>query len=132
MTKKYKNKAGSLVTAAQYITELLIIREAEIRRTILPHRFWLLPDYTKKYQIKIIHVNRFLKSYDPDDVVMALMSNEGKKVYGLKCPFLPRLIQEQQVIRKKQNVSTEYDITEDISTRKNTFNKQTNLRNLDD
>jgi len=135
MEAKYTNKAGSKVTAAQYISEILIIREADNRKVILPHRFWMLDEYKKKYQIKIIQVSKYLKTYNPDDVVMALISDEGKRIYSIKYPGLESLIKKQEKVRSdwKKKPIKEYTISEGEhrGSHKNKKDILSKLRELD-
>jgi len=103
MSKKYKSPSTQKdCSAPQYITELLMTRAAQVKGEVLPFKFWSVPPHKQWFLSNIMKVNGLIAIYSPDDIIMALHSKRGKKVYSINCPFLDELVEEEQ--RKAENV----------------------------
>lgn len=109
MTNKYLSKYsnGKNVTAAQFITEIICERIAKKEKKDLHYRFWLSEDWEKHYKGQIGTANKLLKKYQPKDIIDALLSSRGTKIYSLRAPHLSDIIENiiknrpQQTIVKK-------------------------------
>lgn len=132
MEKKYTDRAGNKITAAQFITELILIRRAHKDKKILPIEFWKIDSYKKWYQINIIYITRFLKQYNPDDVIRVLVRENS--VYSIRHPKLKKWIVEEQKNREEFETMTKntYDVvTNPIVPKKQISKLITDLRALD-
>jgi ribosomal protein S25 len=95
--KKYPSKYsnGKEVTAAQFITELICERLAKKIKKDLHYRFWLSKEWEKQYKGQIGTANKLLQKYDPKNIIDALLSKEGLKIYSLRAPHLCGIIEKQ-------------------------------------
>lgn len=89
---KYSN--GKQVSAAQYIAEMICERLAKRNKKDLHYRFWLSSDWEKEYKGQITAANKLLQSYDFNEIVHALNSTYGLKIYSLRAPHLPGIIEK--------------------------------------
>ena len=96
MTKKYLSKYsnGKEVTAAQFITEIVCERIAKKNKQDLHYRFWVSKEWQKQYKGQIGTANKLLKTYEPKDIIDALLSNDGRKIYSLRAPHLSGIIDQ--------------------------------------
>lgn len=109
MSEKYPSKYsnGKLVSAAQYITEMICERKAIKDKTDLHYRFWLQKKWQIFYRNQIASANKLVKEYDPKAVIAALNSANGKKIYSLRAPHLPDMIKYQsELIHKNKDKTT--------------------------
>lgn len=93
MTKylsKYSN--GKNVTHAQFITEIICERIAKRNKKDLHYRFWLSKEWEKQYKGQIGAANKLLEKYDAKDIIDALSSSQGIKIYSLRAPHLCGII----------------------------------------
>lgn len=88
---KYSN--GKLVTAAQFITEMVCERLAQKNKIDLHYKFWLSEDWQKSYKNQIPAANKLLKKYSAKAIIDALLSPVGKKIYSLRAPHLEPIIE---------------------------------------
>lgn len=105
MSEKYISKYsnGKAVSAAQFITEIICERKAEIEKTDLHYRFWLQQYWEKFYRNQIASAHKLLKKYPHKAIVKALQSPAGRKIYSLRAPHLPGIIEQQALILSKEN-----------------------------
>lgn len=94
---KYSN--GKLVSAAQFISELVCERLAKKQKKDLHYRFWLSDEWQKEYKGQIATANKLLKKYEAKFIIEALLSDVGKKIYSLRAPHLPDTI--EKIMKKK-------------------------------
>lgn len=99
---KYSN--GKEVTAAQYIVEMICERIAKRNKKDLHYRFWLSKEWEKEYKGQIASAHKLLKKYDFSDIVNALKSTDGAKIYSLRAPHLSDIIDKTVSIRQSQPV----------------------------
>ena len=111
-TSKYSN--GKLVSAAQYITEIICENKAKKDKKDLHYRFWTTKYWEKYYKDQIASAYKLLKKYDTKAIINALKSDQGQKVYSLRAPFLePIIVQMQEKIDSENTVlSKELDRSE--------------------
>lgn len=93
---KYSN--GKVVSAAQYITEMICERKAAKDKTDLHYRFWLSKKWSIFFKNQIASCHKLLKKYSPRAIIAALLTSEGQKIYSLRAPHLPSIIEEKEKI----------------------------------
>lgn len=97
---KYSN--GKEVTAAQYIVEMICERIAKRNKKDLHYRFWVSKEWEKEYKGQIASAHKLLQKYDFSDIVNALKSTDGIKIYSLRAPHLSDIIDKTVSIRQNQ------------------------------
>ena len=105
---KYSN--GKVVTAAQYITEIICERKAVSDGLDLHYRFWLQPKWSAFYRNQIASAHKLLAKHDAMAIVKALQTTQGKKIYSLRAPHLPAIIEQQKKILDQKNNTLTQDI----------------------
>lgn len=98
---KYSN--GKPVSAAQYITELICERKAVKDKQDLHYRFWVSNKWQAFYRNQIASAHKLLKTFPDKAIVRALLTDEGKKIYSLRAPHLPDIIQKEAALLEKEN-----------------------------
>jgi len=91
---KYSN--GKSVTAAQFITEIICERIAQKNKKDLHYRFWVAKEWEKEYKGQIATAHKLLNKYDAKDIIDALKSNAGSKIYSLRAPHLCDIVDKMQ------------------------------------
>lgn len=119
---KYSN--GKMVSAAQYITEIICEHLATKEKRDLHYRFWLNKDWEKFYKSQIFSANKLLQKYEDKAIVAALKTPKGQKIYSLRAPHLTAMIEEQAKILSSQNTKLTQSINRSVdSSGKNTQQK---------
>jgi hypothetical protein len=105
MTKKYPSKYsnGKLVSAAQYITEIICEKKAKLTGQDLHYRFWANKTWSSYYRNQIGSANKLLDKYSETAIVRALNTDAASKIYSLRAPHLIAIIEQQQQILESQN-----------------------------
>lgn len=98
---KYSN--GAKVSDAQYITELICESYARKNRKDLHYRFWVEKTWAKFYRSQIGSANKLLEKYEAKDIIAALLSKEGKRIFSLRAPHLPAIIEKFHEINMSKN-----------------------------
>jgi hypothetical protein len=129
---KYSN--GKLVSAAQYITEIICEKKAKLTGQDLHHRFWASAKWAAYYRNQIGSANKLLKKYSETAVVKALNTPEASKIYSLRAPHLLPIIEQQQKILESQNqtLSIELDRKENKTYKVNNTDKKNIVSKLKD
>ena len=98
MNKNYKHKTtGQPCNAAQYIAEMVCLREAEKQNVGRPaHALWNTQKWQKKFQSQVTKAYQLLKKYEDKAIINALNSYQGKFIYSLRVKTLEKLIQKEQ------------------------------------
>ena len=98
MDKNYKHKTtGQECNAAQYIAEMVCLREAEKQRVGRPaYALWNTEKWQKKFKSQVTKAYNFLKKYSDKAIINALNSYKGKKIYSLRVKFLEPIIEKEQ------------------------------------
>lgn len=125
---------GEHCTCAQYIAEIVCTRVAEKDNSGKQvYKFWNTEKWKKLYRWQIILANRLIKANREDAVVKAINSPECRKMYSLRYPKLPEIIEKYSRIIKHQeeNMKT-LEVTEGSETRKVSFGKKTKINKLRD
>lgn len=122
---RYSN--GKLVSAAQYITELICENKAKINKEDLHYKFWTTTKWSQYYRNQIASANKLIKKYDPLAIIKALKDNRASKIYSLRAPHLEAIIEQYQ----KQIESANQDFTLSIDrTKKKTYKQNKNTKNI--
>ena len=79
---RYSN--GKLVSAAQYITEIICENKARIDKLDLHFRFWTNKKWSRFYRDQIATANKLLKNFDSKAIVKALNDTAAKNIYSLR------------------------------------------------
>lgn len=129
---KYSN--GKTVTAAQYITELICEKMAKKDKKDLHYRFWVTPEWEKYYRNQIASAHALLKKYSDTAIVKALTNPKTERIYSLRAPHLPPIIEEEQKILDAQNkeLSIELHRHDNATFSKNKLNKNNIISKLKD
>jgi hypothetical protein len=98
---KYSN--GKFVSAAQYITEIICERKAFKEKKDLCYRFWTNKDWASFYRNQIGSAHKLLKTYPDKAIIRALTSTYGQKIYSLRAPHLPSMIEKEAAMLSKEN-----------------------------
>jgi hypothetical protein len=98
---KYSN--GKTVSAAQYITELICENKAKKDKLDLHYRFWVNKQWAVYYRNQIASSHKLLSKYHPKAIINALKSNDAAKIYSLRAPHLPAIIEREQEKSESQN-----------------------------
>jgi len=98
MNKNYKHKTtGQECNAAQYIAEMVCLREAEKQRVGRPaYALWNTEKWQKKFKSQVTKAYNLLKKYSDKAIINALNSYKGKKIYSLRVKFLEPIIEKEQ------------------------------------
>ena len=98
MNKNYKHKTtGQECNAAQYIAEMVCLREAEKKRVGRPaYALWNTESWKKKFKSQVTQAYKLLKKYSDKAIINALNSYKGKSIYSLRVKFLEPIIQNEQ------------------------------------
>lgn len=128
---KYSN--GKNVSAAQYITELICENKAKIDGIDLHFRFWNSPKWSKFFRDQIASANKLLKKYDIIPIIRALKSDKGRRIFSLRAPHLPEIIDKEVALYKKTSeLSSDITRIENPTIRKNTSKNKNILSILED
>lgn len=139
MTKKYPSKYsnGKMVSASQYITEIICEKKAKLTGQDLHYKFWANKTWSAYYRNQIGSANKLLNKYSETAIVRALNTDAASKIYSLRAPHLIPIIEQQQQILESQNqtLNLEFDRkenktfkkTNDNSIRKNIVSKLKDL-----
>lgn len=124
-----------MVSAAQYITEIICERKAKNSKQDLHYRFWITKTWAAYYRNQIASAHKLLSQYSDVAIVKALNHKNASRIYSLRAPHLIPIIQEEQQKIDSQNnhLSLELDRTEKSIFRKSkpTKNIISKLKDLD-
>ncbi len=137
MSDKYPSKYsnGKQVSAAQFITETICERKAQMNQEDLHYRFWLQKNWASFYRNQIGSAHKLLKEYSAKAIIRALNTNGGRRIYSLRAPHLIDMIQKEEQLLQTENTDFSLDINRDknISYHKHTVkpNIISKLKDLD-
>jgi len=106
---------GKTVSAAQFITEIICERKAQSTKQDLHYRFWLEKKWSAFYRNQIGSAHKLLKKYSSKAIIRALNTDQGRKIYSLRAPHLPAIIESQEQIIQQENT----DLTLHIERKEN-------------
>ena len=135
--KKYPSKYsnGKTVSAAQYITEIICEKMAKKNKQNLHYRFWLSPEWEKFYKNQIASAYKLLKQYPDTAIVRGLNNPKAEKIYSLRAPHLPAIIEHEQtkLDQENQNLSVDLQRKTNVVYSKHTVSKNiiSKLKDLD-
>ena len=122
---KYSN--GKQVSAAQFITEIICERKAQMNREDLHYRFWIHKTWAAFYRNQIGSAHKLLKQFPAKAIIRALNTDSGRRIYSLRAPHLLDMIRKEEEILQSENTNFTLDINrkEDIS-----YNKHQSKKNI--
>ena len=140
MDKNYKHKTtGQACNAAQYIAEMVCLREAEKQRVGRPaYALWNTDKWQKKFKSQVTKAYALLKKYSDKAIINALNSYKGKNIYSLRVKFLEPIIKKEQESIDKLEATEIKEVKYEDNTmqkprksfgRKSLFSKLENLEN---
>lgn len=132
---KYSN--GVRVSAAQYITEIICENKAKKDKLDLHYRFWTTKEWERYYKNQIGSAHKLLKKYGSSAIINALKDTDASRIYSLRAPHLPPIIEKHADILAAQNkqLTLEIDRSIDKKHRKSVTSNNSiisKLRKLDD
>lgn len=138
--KKYPSKYsnGKLVSAAQYITEIICEKKAKTEKKDLHYRFWTTKEWELYYRNQISSAYSLLKKYNEVAIIKGLNNFKSEKIYSLRAPHLLPIIEEEQRILDTQNTELSINLQrvnlEEVSFTKSKSKKNiiSKLKGLDD
>lgn len=122
---KYSN--GKLVSAAQYITELICENKARKDKNDLHYRFWVSKKWSLYYRNQIASANKLLETYDAKAVIGALRDKQAEGIYSLRAPHLKPIIEKHADLIQNQNLELTIDIDRD---EKKTYRQPSRSNNI--
>lgn len=114
-----------MVSSAQYITELICERKAIKDNKDLHYRFWLSKEWSSFFKNQIATAHKLLKQYSDKAIINALLTKQGQKIFSLRAPHLPAMIEQQEVDLSKQNTI----MTKEIDRKQDKSYSQHNAKN---
>ena len=140
MDKNYKHKTtGQACNAAQYIAEMVCLREAEKQRVGRPaYALWNTDKWQRKFKSQVTKAYPLLKKYSDKAIINALNSYKGKNIYSLRVKFLEPIIKKEQESIDKLEATEIKEVKYEDNTmqkprksfgRKSLFSKLENLEN---
>jgi len=124
---KYSN--GKLVSAAQFITEIICENKAVRDKKDLHYRFWTNKNWAAFYRSQIATAHKLLKQFEAKAIIKALKNIKASKIYSLRAPhLLPMIEQEQALLEQTKDLSANYDDTRKINNKE--FRKSKNKSNI--
>jgi hypothetical protein len=122
---KYSN--GKLVTAAQYITEIICEKRAKSTKKDLHFRFWTNKEWSKFYRDQIASANKLLQKFSDTAIIRALNNYKAEKIYSLRAPFLIPIIESEEEILKSENTELSLNLNRPETVTFGISNKKQNI-----
>jgi hypothetical protein len=139
MSEKYISKYsnGKEITAAQYITEIICEHWAKQNQQDLHYRFWSTSEkWQKHYKGQISTANKLVKKYNAKAIIKALNDPKASRIYSLRAPHLPAIIERYEKIleEQKEELTKNFERKENAKFEKNRSKKNiiSKLKDLDD
>lgn len=114
------------VSAAQFITEIICERKAVSQKEDLHYRFWVEKKWATFYRNQIGSAYKLLKKYSSKAIIKALATDVGKRIYSLRAPHLPAIIEQQEALIASENKQITLEIDRNSNVK---FGKQQNTKN---
>ena len=135
---KYISKnCGQEVTAAQYVAELMISRQAQRNNVALPFKFWNFEVHKKPFMSQLFKANALLKLY-PEEVLVSAIEKTGwlcTLMWKDIDSILEKELAEFELKKKLAKDSPKFEEV-DVNTSQKKFSskqgKLSKLKNLDD
>ena len=84
------------VTAAQYIIELVCEKKATFDKTVLPIKFWNLPQWAGFFKCNLRKVHQLLKKFDEKAIIRALNLPQFNNSYSIFTDRFMGLVEQEQ------------------------------------
>ena len=136
--KKYKHvTTGQECDAAQYIAEMVLLREAEKANEGTPaFQLWNTTKWKNKFRSQVTKAYQLLNMYDDIAIINALKSPKGKWMYSLRLKALENIIQyEQTKVDKEKDrkiVPREYNTGDSGTPPRKPFGRKSDIQKLRD
>lgn len=106
---KYSNDKE--VSAAQFITELICENKAKIDKKDLHYKFWMNKEWASFFKNQIASAHKLLKQYDAIDIIRALKTPKGQRIFSLRAKhFIPMILEQQLKSEAMQDKSKDISI----------------------
>lgn len=122
---RYAN--GRPVSAAQFITEIICERKAIKQKEDLHYRFWVEKKWAAFYRNQIGSAHKLLKKYSSKAIVKALNTDDGRRIYSLRAPHLPAMIEQQESLLAAENQNITLQIQRNENVKFGNFNGNNNI-----
>jgi hypothetical protein len=122
---KYSNDKE--VSAAQYITELICENKAIKDKLDLHYRFWLNKKWAFYYKNQIASAHKLLTKYSAKAIILALRHSDARKIFSLRAPHLPAIIERMENELASQNTNLTIDFDRNLKT---TFRANKQAKNI--
>lgn len=95
------------LTAAQYLAEFMVARQARIKSVDLPQKFWSRDPWKRDFMLQLRLATSLLKLYPPEAVSAVLRSTEGKRAFSLGAKWLDPLFQAATTRLERERLARE-------------------------
>jgi len=138
MPEKYSNSCrytsrygGGWITAAQYLAEIMCERQAQRKEQGLCVKFWNSQPWKKQYMLQLLTANKLLKKYSEREIIAAVNSQFGSKIFSLTAkPLLLPLL--KQIKKQTVDITNIPQLKTEEIPRQPFSAKKSRLRDLDD
>ena len=122
---KYSN--GKMISASQYISELICEKKAKFDNKDLGYRFWTNKEWSTFYKNQIATANKLLKDYTDTAIIKALNHSKAFKIYSLRSPYLVPIIKDEEKKLAQENKKLTKELERKAEVR---FNKSISTKNI--
>lgn len=123
---KYSN--GKMVSAAQYITEIICQNKATLEKKDLHYRFWTNKEWASFFRNQIATANKLISKYSEKAIINALKNPKASRIFSLRAPHLIPIIENEQKILDSTNTTLSQNF--DRSERKKFHTKTPKDKNI--
>lgn len=128
---KYRSKYSNnkMVSAAQYITEIICEKRAIFLNKDIGYKFWTNKEWASYYKNQISSAIKLLKKYSDTAIVKALNNKSASKIYSLRAPHLVAIIEEEEkkILSQNTTFTKSLDRTKSINFSKKDFQNKKNI-----
>lgn len=124
--------SGRNCTAAQFIVEMMVSRQALKKGIDLPDKFWNLKEWKSEYKRQIIKAHSYLKIYEPEIIIKTLSETDNKWINSLFYTRLNEMFQKTKIKFDRESKETTLEYTENVESQpaKKFGNKQSKLNKI--
>jgi hypothetical protein len=109
------------------IAEILVRREYARMGKNLPDKFWLLPEYKKKYKMQCMLAAKFLRTFS-QDIILAVLEQE-KWCYSLAAKCLTEKFEIEKNKRKlHEHIKEQKESKQEVIVQENAVEFRSNKR----
>lgn len=100
----FSQSTGERCKPAQFLAELVCLREGRKKGKSTPPNFWNLPEWKKTYSRQVSLANGLLKLFNFESILLALNDRAGNWIFSLSFPGLIDIIKAKEVSLAKEEV----------------------------